>query len=171
MESKPVLIFPWAKRLRSEAFLHNPKDYPWWPELVKLLRMDNWRTIQLSLSGEEEIGADELITGKSLKEISEMIKNSQTVLTVDSFANHLCWYVKKRAVVLWSQGDPKIFGHSENFNLLKDKKYIRSNQFDVWESAKYIEEAFYSPQEVFNKMKQAGLLNKPKQEGYISIKA
>ena len=161
MESKPILIFPWAKRLRKEPFQHNPKDYNAWPELVRLLREEGFKTIQISLPGEEEIGADELITGKSLKEISEMIKDSQTVITIDSFANHLCWNLKKRAVVLFSQSDPRIYGHDSNMNLLKDRKYLRQGykQFDTWESAEYLAEAFMSPKEVVEKMKKAGLLN------------
>jgi ADP-heptose:LPS heptosyltransferase len=156
MISKEILIFPWAKRLRSEEFIHNPKDYNAWPELVNLLKKEGYKTIQISLPGEREIGADELITNKSLKEISEIIKNCYTVITVDSMANHLCWYLKKKAIVIFSQSSPDIYGHPENINLLKDKKYLRPSwqQFDVWESTKYISEAFVSPEEVLKALKE-----------------
>lgn len=160
---KTILIFPWAKKLRNGE-KRNPKDYPFWPELIELLKKDFFekkessKIIQVSLSGEDIIGGDELVLDKSFKEISEMIKNCDLVITVDSMASHLSWYLKKRAVVLFGQSDPKIFGHFENLNLLKDRKYLRKDPFNIYEGLPCNDEAFYKPEEVIEKMKNIGLI-------------
>ena len=38
--------------------------------------------------------------------------------------------------------DKNIFGYPQNINLLKNKKYLRKNQFDTWEAEEFIEKAF-----------------------------
>lgn len=154
---KTILIFPWAKKLRNGE-KRNPKDYYAWPELVKLIKDRGYHTIQVSLSGEDEIGADELVLDKSFEEISEMINNCWYVLTIDSMAAHLAWYLKKEAVVLFSQSDPLIFGHSENMNILKDRKYLRPDPFNIYEGLEYKQEAFHTPEEIIDKLKKAELV-------------
>lgn len=154
---KTILIFPWAKKLRNDE-KRNPKDYPFWPELVKTLREKGFRVIQVSLSGEDTIGADDLILDKPFKELSEMIKQCAFVITVDSMASHLSWYLKKKAVVLFGQSDPLIFGHSENLNLLKNRKYLRFDPFNIYEGLALRDKAFYSPDEVISKMKESGII-------------
>lgn len=153
---KNVLIFPWSKKLRNGE--RNPKDYPFWPQLVSLLKEKGFCTIQVSLPGEEAIGADQLHLNKSFKEISKMIQDCYLVFTVDSMASHLAWYLKKKAVVLFGQSDPNIFGHSENLNLLKNRKYLRLDQFNVYEGLPYREKAFLSPEEVISRIKEARLV-------------
>ena len=39
-----IVIFPWAKYMRNGA--PHPKNYPWWPELIKLLQQDGHELIQ-----------------------------------------------------------------------------------------------------------------------------
>ena len=50
--------------------------------------------------------------------------------------------------MLFGQSDPLIFGHPENINLLKDRKYLREQQFWWWEQCEYKEDAFVRPEEV-----------------------
>jgi len=38
--------------------------------------------------------------------------------------------------------------NAENTNLLVDRKYLRENQFLIWEQCEYIEECFMKPNEV-----------------------
>jgi hypothetical protein len=69
----------------------------------------------------------------------------RTWIGVDSFFQHFCWDLGKPGIVIWGQSDPNIFGHPENINLLKDRKYLREKQFWLWEQAEYNEEAFVLP--------------------------
>jgi hypothetical protein len=56
--------------------------------------------------------------------------------------------------VIWSQSNPLIFGHEENINLLKDKKYLRKEQFYLWEQCEYNKDAFVEPTTVLKHIKQ-----------------
>jgi hypothetical protein len=60
----------------------------------------------------------------------------------------LAWDIGKPGIVLWGQSDPLIFGHPENNNLLKDRKYLREKQFWWWEQCDYNAEAFVRPEEI-----------------------
>jgi len=112
----------------------NPKNYPWKDELIRLLK--------------EKDEVVELNKVLPLDEVVELIKKADKIICVDSFLQHLCWYLEKPAIVLFGQSDPNIFGHRGNNNLLKDRKYLRSKQFWLWEQAERNDEAFLSPQEV-----------------------
>lgn len=83
-----------------------------------------------------------------LPELEAFIKGSFTVIATDSFIQHFCWSIGKKAIVLWGVGDPLIFGHKENVNLLKSRDNVRPNQFDTWEDVPYRPEVFVSPEEV-----------------------
>jgi hypothetical protein len=50
--------------------------------------------------------------------------------------------------VLFSISDPLIFGHPENLNLLRDRKFLRPRQFDLYYINQYNQEAFVTPPEV-----------------------
>jgi hypothetical protein len=67
---------------------------------------------------------------------------------VDSFLQHFCWSIGVKAIVLWGTSDPLIFGHEENINVLKNRGYLRPNQFDMWEGDPYNPNAFVTPEEV-----------------------
>ena len=64
------------------------------------------------------------------------------------FFQHLGWDEGKQGIVLWGPSDPLIFGHPENINLLKDRKYLVPNQFLIWEQQEYQSERFVKPNEV-----------------------
>ena len=146
-EKKTVLIFPWAKALRNGN--ENPKNYPYWKDLVELLRGNNYHVVQISLLHEKEIGADER---RSLvyKQVCALINEGPLIITIDSFAQHLCWSLGKKCIVLWGPSDPLVFGHPCHINLQKDRKFIREGfrHFDTWESCELCPEAFVSPVEV-----------------------
>jgi hypothetical protein len=67
---------------------------------------------------------------------------------------HLGWDEGKKGIVLWSVSNPKIFGHPENINLVKDPKYQVPNQFGWWEFVDHNPEAFVEPQVVVDAVKQ-----------------
>ena len=72
---------------------------------------------------------------------------------MDSFLPHLAQQVEKPGVVIWSVSDPEIFGYKNNLNILKDRKYLRGNQFDIWEAGSYNPEAFLKAEEVYSVIK------------------
>lgn len=111
----------------------HPKAYPYWDELITLL------------SKAYEVKEIPILP---LKELEGLIKNSKAVICVDSFIQHYCWSIGKQAIVLWGQSDPLIFGHKENINLLKDRKYLRDNQFQFWTQTECNDDAFVKPKDI-----------------------
>jgi hypothetical protein len=61
---------------------------------------------------------------------------------------HFCWFHGVKSIVLWGRSDPEIFGHPENINLLKDRQYLRPEQFRWWDDVEYSEDVFVSPEVV-----------------------
>lgn len=148
--SKTIVIAPYSRKLRGTD-KENPKNYPFFEELIKLLKDKDFRIVQLGVEGEKQLlGVDEFIKNLSLKEISKIVKEAFGWVSVDSYLPHLANLIGKPGVVIFSQSDPLIFGHAENKNLLKDRKYLRSNQFGTWEEAEYNKEAFVEPERVLN---------------------
>jgi ADP-heptose:LPS heptosyltransferase len=137
-----IIISPYAQKLRNGK--NNPKNYPWWPELVKHLDQP---VVQVGVKGEQQL-VDDFRTNLPMTELAKLVKECATWISVDSFFQHFCWDLKKPGIVLWSQSDPNIFGHPENVNLLKDRKYLRKEQFWLWEQCDYKKEAFVDPQTV-----------------------
>lgn len=137
-----ILIHPFARPLRDGR--KNPKDYPHWKELLSMIDED---IIQIGVEGEEQL-VNDFRKNLTLDELAELVKRCRTWIGVDSFFQHFCWDLNKSGIVLWGQSDPNIFGHAENINLLKDRKYLRKDQFLIWDSAIYMQEAFVQPAEV-----------------------
>lgn len=142
-----IIIAPYAKALRNGN--NNPKNYPYWKELIPLIRHET--IIQVGVSGEEQL-VEEFHKDLNLKQLAELIHECRTWISVDSFFQHYAWDLGKPGIVLWGQSDPNIFGHPENINLLKDRKYLREKQFWLWEQTPYIQEAFVSPQEILKEL-------------------
>lgn len=130
-----ALILPCERPLRNGA--RNPRGYPYWEKLVELLLT---KGIEVSEIREPTV---------PLKDLRKMLDEYDIIITIDSFFQHFCWYYGKQAFVIWGVSDPLIFGHKENVNILKDRKYLRPFQFDIWESVKYDESVFPSPEDVF----------------------
>lgn len=138
-----IIISPFAKKLRNGQ--NNPKNYPWWPELISLIKYDT--VIQVGVEGEKQL-VEDFRKNLSIPELTDLINECRTWISVDSFFQHLAWDIGKPGIVLWGQSDPIIFGHPENTNLLKDRKYLREKQFWWWEQCDYIADAFVKPSEV-----------------------
>ena len=147
-----IILHPYAKKLRTG--MPHPKDYPHWKELAELL---DQHVIQIGIEGEAQI-VEDFRRGLSLKEIEALVRTCDYWIAVDSFLPHLAKHIGKRGVVIWSFSDPLIFGYPENINILKDRKYLRAKQFDIWESCGRVEEAFLSPQCIMDFIKRGDLL-------------
>lgn len=139
-----IIIAPYARPLRNGK--PNPKNYPYWKELIdQLSTMTD--IVQVGTEGEEQLVSD-FRKNLTLLELRELVLECKTWISVDSFFQHFCWDINKPGIVLWGQGDPNIFGHDENVNLLVSREYLRPNQFDYWENTEYIQECFVDPKTV-----------------------
>ena len=132
-----ITIFPSSRLLRNGE--RNPREYPYWEELKDLLK-----------NTEHSFTYVDVIV--PFDELTNMINNSDVVITIDSFIQHYCWYLGKKCIVLWGVSDPLIFGHKENINILKDRKYLRPNQFDIWETQKYNKNVFVLPEKIMEEL-------------------
>lgn len=141
-----ILIFPWSRMLLPGG-KPSPKNYPYWPEVVSALK-SRWECIQVSSSREPGIGCAARIDDAKLPRIAKMLEDCSTWLSVDSFVPHMAWTLKQPGVVIFGPSDPKIFGHPENINLLKDPRYLRRWQFRHWSQVAPDPEAFLRPETV-----------------------
>lgn len=141
-----ILIFPWAKAIRNNQ--QHPKNYPWWPELIKLLQQGGHHVTQVGLAGEPQLVPDFRIN-LPIAELEKLILEYNTWFSVDSFGQHLAWSVSKKGIAIFGPSDPNIFGHVENINVLKDRKYLRERQFWWWEQDQFREDCWVEPEKIY----------------------
>lgn len=139
-----IIISPFAKKMRNGE--PHPKDYPYWKEVIAGINED---MIQVGVEGEQQLVKD-FRTNLPLAELETLVRECRTWISVDSFFQHFAWDLGKPGIVLFGQSDPNIFGHPENINLLKDRKYLRDKQFWWWEQTRFIKESFVEPQVVLD---------------------
>ena len=144
---KKIVISPWSKKLRNDGF--NSKNYPYWNKLVKKLKNAGAYVIQIGVEGEPSIDADEFLKDRTITQLKEIILSSDIWISVDNFLPHFCNLLGKRGIVIFGKSNPDIFGYPQNLNILKDRKYLRQNQFDIWESESYEPIVFLSADEIF----------------------
>ena len=137
-----IIISPYAQKLKNGKT--NPKNYPYWRELIAQI---NEPIIQVGVEGEKQL-VDNFVKNRHIDELCTLLKDCRTWIGVDSFFQHLAWREGKQGIVLWGPSDPLIFGHPENINLLKDRKYLAPNQFLWWEQTEHLAERFVDPSEV-----------------------
>jgi ADP-heptose:LPS heptosyltransferase len=142
-----IIISPYSKALLSGK--QNPKNYPYWKELIELI---DEPIIQVGVTGEVQLVPD-FRKDLPIAELRKLIGECRTWVSCDSFFQHLAWDEGKKGIVLWSVSDPLIYGHPENTNLLKDRKYLAENQFLWWEFVEHQNERFVNPQEVLDRLK------------------
>jgi ADP-heptose:LPS heptosyltransferase len=143
-----ILIAPWAKKLRVDK--PHPKNYPYWPEVIQEIKEP---IIQVGVKDEVQL-VDDFRKNLSINELSDLVKQCKTWLSVDSFFQHFCWDLGKPGIAIWGPSDPLIFGHPENVNLLKDRSYLRPNQFWWWEQCDFNKDAFVEPKVVLDALQK-----------------
>lgn len=148
--NKVILISCWAKPLRSGAWNAKNPEKGWWEKLIKSLKNKGYMVWQCGQGTETKLKfVDRYLWDKDLWALGEDIKNCAAWVSVDNFMHHWALLQFKRpGIVIFSQSDPTIFGHEGNVNLLKDQKYLRAKQFELWEAAKHDPDTFVSPEEV-----------------------
>ena len=147
---KKIILAPYAKKLRNGKT--NPKNYPWFPEVIQKLKKNDPNIYIKQIGSEEEKTVcpkvDEFAKGLSMQEIIKEIKECMTFVSVDSFLGHLGAYIGKRGIVIFGKSDPNIFSYPQNNNVLKDRKYLRKNQFDIWEAEPFDKKVFFEASEL-----------------------
>lgn len=138
-----IIIAPFAKQMKNG--MPHAKDFPFWNELLDMIKE---HVIQIGIEGEQQLTKD-FKKDLTIGEIENLIRTCRTWISVDSFLPHMAKHLCKPGIVLWSRSDPNIFGYPENINLLKDRKYLRKNQFAIWEVVVLNPETFVSPEIVY----------------------
>ena len=138
-----IAVHPYSHKLPNGK--QNPKNYPYWKQLVAGLKSKGFYVIQVGIAGEEPIGADEIVFNANNEGLKRVLDRCDTFLCVDSFFQHFAHYHGRNGIVIFGPSDPKIFGYSDNFNVVKDRKYFRPNQFSTWMESEYSEEVFAHP--------------------------
>ena len=145
-----VILSPWSKVPKNGVKC--AKNFPLesWKEVVLKLREKGFKTIQIGVSGEQLINAEEVKFNLSFPDLLDLLKSADTFISVDNGIQHFAHYYGIHGVVIFSKSDPSIFGYSDNKNLLKDKKYLRQGreQFKWWDECPYDKDAFISSEEV-----------------------
>jgi ADP-heptose:LPS heptosyltransferase len=138
-----IIISPYSRQLNNGK--ENPKNYPFWEELISMIKEP---IVQIGVEGEKQLVPD-FRKGLPISQLKELLRECRTWISCDSFFQHLGWIEGKKGIVLWSVSDPLIYGHPENINLLKDRKYLVNNQFLWWEAYDHNKETFVPAHEVF----------------------
>src|SRR5947208_5903592 len=140
-----ILFAPYARPLRNNNV--NAKNYPHAKALVDLLCEHKHLVTQIGVEGETQVAPD-FFKNLSFKDVSTQLRANDTFISVDSYLQHHAWLLGVWGVVLWGQSDPLIFGHAGHINLLKDRKYLRPDQFNTYEGLACLDEAFVRPSAV-----------------------
>ena len=146
-----ILIQPYAAIPHDAKELgKNPKDWPFFNELVESMPEHEW--IQIGFGNKPIKGAREVVTNRN--GVIALIKECDTWICVDTWLQHLATLTcKKRGVVVFSRSEPKMFGHKENINLLKSQMYVQS-PYARWEAKNYTKAAFVSVEKVVNALNE-----------------
>jgi hypothetical protein len=142
-----ILISPYSQKLRNGK--NNAKNYPYWNKLIALI---DEPIVQVGIEDEEQL-VDDFRKNLPLVDLRKLVQECRIWISCDSFLQHLGWDEGKKGIVLWGPSDPNIYGHPENINLLKDRKYLVQDQFLWWEAYEFDEERFVKPEEVLKHLK------------------
>lgn len=146
-----IIISAYSKKLISGK--ENPKNYPFWRELIAMI---DEPIVQVGVSGEVQL-VEDFRVDLSTPDLRKLIQQCDTWISCDSFFQHLAWDEGKKGIVLWSVSDPLIYGHPENINLLKDRSCLSENQFLWWEYVEHDPAKFVQPEVVRDALR--GLLS------------
>lgn len=137
-----IIISPYSARLRSGN--RNPKDWPYFPELVQRLNGNGHQVVQVGVAGEKLIeGTSERIIGWPWGKLKAVVNDADTWVAVDNVFSHFCHCERlKSGVVIWGKSSPVIFGYSENENIYGNTRHFRPFQFAHWEDEPYDPDVF-----------------------------
>lgn len=131
------------KILINRGNAEDAKNYPYWVELIKLLKEHEVKEIKGILQEQD---------------IIDLVNWCDVWISIDSFLQHLVAYHKlKPGIVLWGTSHPAIFGYDSNVNLLKDKKYLRADPYLWWRDEARNPEAFVAPNKILESIMRSNI--------------
>jgi len=153
-----ILLSPYSNRIFTkdqtgkDVEIRNAKNYPFFNELLTLLRISGEHVIQIGRTGERKLeGVDDFFLDISFQDIEKLLRKAKFFISVDNFLPHLANAIGiKKGIVIYGPSDPELFGYKHFCNLLKDRKYLRPDQFHKWHRCVYNQEAFVQPEIVAN---------------------
>lgn len=150
--SNYIVIQPYSRKFK-EMKIH-PKEYPYWEELLKMIKEKYKYTIfQLGVKDEVKInGVDIMLPDLKMEDIVKIVDNALFFICIDSFLHHLanCHEIKTKGFVIWGLSDPEKFGYPQFTNILKDREYLRKNPYLWWKDEEVNTDAFYEADVVFD---------------------
>ena len=150
-----IIISPYSSQLKDPKMI-NAKNYNAWPRLVMELSKTHELT-QIGQGSEVKLqGVKNYCFDKNFSELLEIVKEHQVFISSDNFLQHFVHYYQLpiKGIVIWSLSDPRLFGYPENINILKDKKYLRKEQFLWWHSEPYNNDAFPGVGKILDEVKK-----------------
>lgn len=143
-----ILVSPWARNTTEGK--PSPKNYSHWKDVVDGLSKAGHELVQVSCSGEPDVQGTRRANDLPFGQIAELLKTCETWLAPDNFLPHLAWTIGQPGVVIFGPSSPDIFGHPENINLLKDRRFLRVRQFGLWSQENPNPDAFVAPEIVIS---------------------
>lgn len=141
-----ILISPYSRPLHNGKL--NPKNYPYWGAFIEVLKKDGHEIIQIGSKGEKQL-VEEFKQDLESYELICLLDWCDVWISVDNFFQHFAEnFSEKRGIVIWGKSDPQIFGYKKNVNLLRDREFLRKDQFNYWENEPYDAGVFVDPTQI-----------------------
>ncbi len=132
------------------------KNYPFTEGLVRLLKGQDHYLIQIGSEGEDDLNCHKKLFNLKFSALKGLLNDVDGFIGIDNFFPHFVNHYDKTksGIVIWSKSDPLVFGYGSNINLLKDKKYLRKNQFSYWDDEKLEPDSFVEPDIILNALNE-----------------
>lgn len=140
-----IIIVPFSRKNPDGSI--NAKTYPFWGSLISLLQKQHHSLTQIGEVGEEKLVPDVRFNLRK-HEHKKLLAEHDTFISVDTWYPHFAHKLGRPGVVIWGKSDPKIYGYDTHFNIFKDRRFFRKEQFRVWAEEPYDASVFLSPDEV-----------------------
>lgn len=134
-----ILLSPYSRKLLNGKV--NPKNYLYFPFVISKIRAKypEARFVHVGTSDREQFpGTAEHLVDLPMWELKKRLDSCFTWISVDNFFHHFAAYYGKMGIAIFTVSDPNIFGHPINYNLLKDRLYLRKRQYQLWEQCEEI---------------------------------
>lgn len=123
------------------------KTYPFWKDLIGLLHNNNHTLTQIGEIGEEKLVSDVRFNLQK-KDHKKLLAEHDTFISVDTWYPHFAHKLGRPGVVIWGKSDPAIYGYDTHFNIFKDRRYFRKEQFRIWSEEPYDANVFLTADKV-----------------------
>jgi hypothetical protein len=146
-----IIVSPWSRHK------DNAKNYPYWNKLMFGLATKGWGLTQLGICDERKLDGCDYKWNLSLSDVEELVRAVGYFISCDNFLHHLAYSIGVQGVVLFGPSDPLIFGYPTQLNVLKNRDWLRKDQFGfykdyVWEHSR---EGWYEAEEVLKIMEDS----------------